>query len=197
MAPEDQIGHELRVTIRGNHLGRFPQGMRDKQFILSEIRRTATHNGGEPVGARRFETETGIAEHEWRGNHWARWGDALSEAGFAPLKWNTGSTVDEILDVLARLVRELGKYPTVSEILIAKRRDQTIPTPKALGRKLGPKARAIANLYAYCSTRAEFADVAAILAKDSTLDCPMFCADGRVSVAQLLKGPVFLYQGQS
>lgn len=119
------------------------------------------------MGVRRFETETGIAEHEWRGSHWARWGDALSEAGFAPLEWTTGSTVEEILGVLARLVRRYGKYPTVSEILIAKRTDQTVPTPKALGRKLGPKADAIAKLRTYCSARLEFADVSTILAKEA------------------------------
>lgn len=140
--------------------------MRDKRFILSEIRRTATLNGGDPVGVRRFETETGIAEHEWRGSHWARWGDALLEAGFAPLEWTTGLTVEEILNVLARLVRHYGKYPTVSEILISKRSDRTVPTPKALGRKLGPKADAVAKLRTYCSKRPELADVFAILAQE-------------------------------
>lgn len=140
--------------------------MRDKQFILNEIRRTAALNGGDPVGVRRFETETGIAEHEWRGSHWARWGDALTEAGFAPLEWTTGSTVEEILSVLAALVRHYGKYPTVSEILIAKRNDQSIPTPKALGRKLGSKAEAVARLSTYCSARPELADVSSILVRE-------------------------------
>src|ERR1035441_13590 len=140
--------------------------MKDKQFILAEIRRTAAMNAGTPVGVKRFETETGIAEHDWRGSHWARWGDALSEAGFAPLEWNTGLTANEILDVLAKLVRHQGKYPTVSEILLAKRNDQTVPGPKALGRKLGSKADAITKLRIYCATRAEFADVSEILAKE-------------------------------
>jgi hypothetical protein len=140
--------------------------MKDKQFILSEIRRTAALNGGEPVGVRRFQTETGIAEHEWRGSHWARWGDALSEAGFAPLEWTTGSSVEQILEVMAKIVRQYGRYPTVSEILIEKKKDGTVPTPKALGRKLGAKAEAIERLRNYCSSIEKYADVSAILAKD-------------------------------
>lgn len=139
--------------------------MRDKQFILSEIRRTAALNSGEPVGVRRFETETGIAEHEWRGTHWARWGDALTEAGFEPLEWTTGLTVEEILEVLANLVRKYGKYPTVSEILIEKKTNEQVPTPKALQRKLGAKAQAIKKLRDYCSFRQELSDVCAILTK--------------------------------
>jgi Meiotically up-regulated gene 113 len=146
----------------------LPQSMRDKDFILHEIRRTAALNGGRPVGARRFETESGIAEHEWRGSLWARWGDALSEAGFAPLEWTTGSTPEEILGVLAKLVRQYGKYPTVSEILIAKRNDQGVPTPKAMSRKLGSKAEAVAKLRRYCAAREEFADVSAILTNEPT-----------------------------
>ena len=146
--------------------------MRDKQFILSEIRRTAVLNGGQPVGARRFQTETGIAQHEWRGSHWARWGDALSEAGFAPLEWITGSSVEQILEVMGKIVRQYGRYPTVSEILIEKKNDETVPAPNALRRKLGPKAEAIERLRDYCSSRAEYADVSALLAKEVTGSLP-------------------------
>jgi hypothetical protein len=146
--------------------------MRDKEFILSEIRRTAALNGGDPVGARRFQSETGIAEHEWRGSHWARWGDALSEAGFAPLEWNTGSTVEQILELMAKIVRQYGRYPTVSEILIEKKKKESIPTPKALRRRLGVKAQAIEMLRDYCYSREEYADVSAILAKDATDTIP-------------------------
>jgi hypothetical protein len=142
--------------------------MRDKQIILSEIGRTAALNAGKPVGVRRFQTETGIAEHEWRGSHWARWGDALSEAGFAPLEWNTGSSVEEILGVMAKIVRQYRRYPTVSEILIEKKKDETVPTPKALRRKLGAKAEAIERLRDYCASSEEYADVSAILAMEVT-----------------------------
>jgi hypothetical protein len=54
----------------------------DKEHILAEIRRTARENGNRPLGVQRFTAETGIREFDWHGKLWARWGDALREAGF-------------------------------------------------------------------------------------------------------------------
>jgi hypothetical protein len=68
----------------------------DKQHILSEIKRTAAANGGVPLGRERFFRETGIKYHEWIGKIWARWGDALREAGFEPNKLQTAYN-DDIL----------------------------------------------------------------------------------------------------
>ncbi len=142
--------------------------MRDKEFILGEIRRTANINNGEPVGVRKFETETGIAAYEWCGVHWARWSDALMEAGFEPLAWTTGSSVEEILQELAILVRQYGRYPTNSEVLLNKKNNEKIPTPKTLVRKLGVKTDAIRKLRDYCSSKEEYVDVSAILAQEDT-----------------------------
>jgi hypothetical protein len=140
--------------------------MKDKQYILNEIRRIAERNGGKPVGVDRFRTETGIAEHEWCGVYWARWSDALAEAGFEPLKWTVGLSEEETLDVMAKLVRQYSRYPTKSEILIEKRNNPAIPTPKAVARKIGGKAEAIKKVRAYCTLREGYADVAAILAQE-------------------------------
>jgi hypothetical protein len=52
----------------------------NKQHILDEISRTAKDNDGVPLGAARFEAETGIKVSDWRGRFWARWGDAVREA---------------------------------------------------------------------------------------------------------------------
>jgi hypothetical protein len=140
--------------------------MREKQFILSEIKRIAARNGGKPVGIDKFKTETGIAEHEWSGVHWARWSDALMEAGFEPLKWTTGSSVEEIIEEIVKLIRKHGRYPTNSEVLLDKRNNEAIPTPKAILGRLGERAEAIQKIRNYCSSREGYADVSAFLAQD-------------------------------
>ena len=61
---------KVRAVIRWNP---EDQCMREKEFILGEIRRTASLNNGKPLGQRAIlEFETGIANHEWLGVHWAR-----------------------------------------------------------------------------------------------------------------------------
>jgi len=56
----------------------------DRHDIVREIQRTAQQNNGQPLGAKRFQDETGIEESDWFGKYWRNWGDALLEAGFPP-----------------------------------------------------------------------------------------------------------------
>jgi hypothetical protein len=56
----------------------------EKGEILDEIRRCAERNGGVPLGWERFRDATGIAQDDWLGRYWVRWGDAIREAGFEP-----------------------------------------------------------------------------------------------------------------
>ena len=60
----------------------------NKAHILTEIARTATVNGGVPLGIARFESETGIRRTDWLGKYWAKWGDAVKEAGYAANELN-------------------------------------------------------------------------------------------------------------
>ena len=68
----------------------------DKQHIIKEIKRTAEMNGGIPLGTSKFYSETGISIQDWDGKYWARWGDALIEAGYEPNKLQ-GSYDDEFI----------------------------------------------------------------------------------------------------
>lgn len=55
-----------------------------KLYILQEIKRTTQANGGTPLRKIEFESETGIKRYDWFGVYWARWSDALREAGCVP-----------------------------------------------------------------------------------------------------------------
>jgi len=56
----------------------------EREQILSEIRRTAAENGGVPLSPDSFSLATGIKESDWQGIFWARWADALQDAGVQP-----------------------------------------------------------------------------------------------------------------
>jgi hypothetical protein len=62
--------------------------MLSKNHIIAEIRRTAEEKGGRPLGRVRFQAETGIKESDLLGKYWAKWSDAVAEAGYEPNKCN-------------------------------------------------------------------------------------------------------------
>jgi hypothetical protein len=88
----------------------------NKQYILDEIKRTAVTNGGVPLGTSRFFQETGIKNSDWIGKFWARWGDALREAGFEPNQLQTAYNEDMLIGKLIGLTRELGHFPVLAEL---------------------------------------------------------------------------------
>ena len=88
----------------------------NKTGILAEIQRTAAENGGAPLGRRRFETDTGIKQAEWLGVHWARWSDAVQEAGFQPNRLQAPYPTDLLLTRYAELTLELARIPARSSV---------------------------------------------------------------------------------
>jgi hypothetical protein len=80
--------------------------------IVASIQLATAHDAGKTVGARRFQTLTGIAPAAWRGIYWARWGDALRAAGFEPNAWAQRRDEDELLTQAVGMVRRLGEMPS-------------------------------------------------------------------------------------
>jgi hypothetical protein len=145
--------------------------MMTKEHILSEIRRTAAANGGVPLGVGRFFAEAGIQESDWRGKFWARWGDALKEAGFQPNEFNSARTGEDLLNNLAVLVRELGRFPVIAEIKLKARSDPKFPSHNTFRRYGGQRALAT-HLEKFCRDRGEndLAELCAVAAKTDDAD---------------------------
>jgi hypothetical protein len=112
--------------------------MVSKEFVLSEIQRIAIQSGSTPPGKNRFESETAIKEYEWL-KFWARWGDALIEAGFQPNVRTPAIGDSDLLEKLAALTRELGRFPVKRELILKANRDPSFPSPTPFRRLGGQK----------------------------------------------------------
>lgn len=88
-----------------------------KDDILKEIRRTAKENGGKPLGVKAFRRETGISPF-YLSKHWAKFGDALKEAGFSPnVPW-TRYPDELLIKKTIEKIRKYGRYPTLGELFV-------------------------------------------------------------------------------
>lgn len=131
----------------------------DKDFILAEIRRTAAENGGKALGSARFMQQTGIRDGDWRGRYWARWSDAVLEAGIEPNELNRRFEIANICRAYANYAIQLGHLPVRTELKMKRRRDNSFPSWNAFERN-GSKLGFIIELAKFCSQHAEFESVA-------------------------------------
>lgn len=129
-----------------------------RDVILDEIRRTASANGGEPLGRQAFLRETGIRATDWLGKYWARWGDALRDAGFSPNQLQTAYDAGALLDKFADLVRELGRIPADADMQLKRRADTEFPSHTVFGR-FGHKLDLLQAVARRCDGRSGYEEV--------------------------------------
>jgi len=144
----------------------------NKKHILNEIRRTAQENGGVPVGRLRFFTETGIKESDWRGVFWARWNDAVKEAGFTPKVKVTAYDEEWLFLKIIDLAREVGHLPTSPEYRLKSRNEKGFPTDTTISSRFGTKSQVASRVAEFCRTREGFQDVLAMCGAESGTDAP-------------------------
>jgi len=109
----------------------------DKDDIVSEIRRFVAANDGEIPGERTFLNATRIKPWAWKGKYWARWTDAVREAGYDPNSMTARIPDDHILTHLATLIKQLGYFPVRDEINIHASRVPTFPVWSTIKKRFG------------------------------------------------------------
>ncbi len=153
--------------------------------ILSEIRRVAAA-GGQPPGSRTFERETGIGETHWRGVYWARWSDALREAGLAPNERYKKSDSELILEKFCDAARHYGRLPTAAELRMYRRAHADCPSEKTIHMHFGSKDDLLVHLRAWIEGKAAFDDIARMLGPQTDLSgraAPHAAPEPRLSAA--------------
>jgi hypothetical protein len=135
-----------------------------REQILGEIRRLAKANGGQPPGVRLFVRETGIPIAAWRGKYWARWGDAVAEAGLKPNVGPAKHDEEFLLGKFADMCRQLGKVPTKMEIRLHRKANPDFPSGESIYRHFQSSSNFHRRLAEWASTNESYADVAALLA---------------------------------
>jgi hypothetical protein len=75
----------------------------------------------------RFYAETGIKNTDWLGKYWARWGDALKEAGLTLNTLQVAYGAEHLLELLAAFARELGRVPGRTDLQLKAHRDRGFP----------------------------------------------------------------------
>jgi len=136
--------------------------MFSKEQILSEILRCAEDNDGVPLGRSRFAAVTGIKQSDWLGRYWARWSDAVTEAGFAPNEFQGARSEGALLVALAHLTRTLGHFPTYAELKMQRRQDSRFPSAATFNR-LGNRSERVVALREHCEGSSNYADVLVLL----------------------------------
>jgi len=134
----------------------------DKRHILSEIKRTAAANGGVPLGTAKFFRETGIKNSDWLGKFWARWGDAVREAGFEPNQLQGAYNVDILIEKLISFTRELGHFPVRDELKMKSRSEVSFPWSLTFEKHFGPMRQRAAKVLEYCKSCAGYEDIIAL-----------------------------------
>jgi hypothetical protein len=133
----------------------------NKEYILSEIKRTAVANGGVALGRSRFFQETGIKESDWSGKIWARWGDAVREAGFEPSQFQTAYSEGALIEKFIGLAREIERFPVAAEVRMKARRNEGFPSHNTFSR-FGSRRNLANRILEYCSARTGYDDIVAL-----------------------------------
>jgi hypothetical protein len=127
----------------------------NKDEILQAVRHIAAENGGTPPGKTQFARLTGVKEWEWSGKYWAKWSDALKDAGLSPNEMNAPLSDEHLLAKYASFTTELGRTPTSPELRMRRKSNPDFPSHNTFA-KFGNKKELLGALLAFCKSSPAF-----------------------------------------
>jgi hypothetical protein len=138
-----------------------------RERILSEIKRIAEANGGQSPGMGLFEDETGIRRQDWIGKYWARWSDAILEAGFQPQELAQKTKPEFVFSKLLDACRHFKKFPTKAELQLFRNVDSDFPWYTTLLSNFADKSEMQSEFRKWVAGKPELVDVLSMLPADT------------------------------
>jgi hypothetical protein len=120
-----------------------------REEIISEIRKFVVAHAGEIPGERSFASATRLKESAWKGKHWARWTDAVRDAGYDPNILMQRIPDEEILEKLGGFITQLGRFPVRDEINVRARSAPGFPVWQTVKKRFGDMPGTAAALLEY------------------------------------------------
>jgi Meiotically up-regulated gene 113 len=137
----------------------------DRAKILHEIKRIAAENSGVPPGKRLFTNETGITEGQWSGKYWARWSDAIRDAGLEPNVRKEKIPESTLFQAIIPVIRQFGRFPINNELRMVRLENSYLPGNDIFVRRFGGREGFIEALRSWCEANSKFQDVICLLPK--------------------------------
>jgi hypothetical protein len=119
-----------------------------RQEIILEIQKLAATDGTIPE-ERGFANATRIKESAWKGKYWARWTEAIREAGYDPNTLTQRIPDEEILEKLATFITNVGHFPIRDEINAQARAVSGFPVWQTIKKRYGGMPETAAALLEY------------------------------------------------
>ena len=132
--------------------------------VIAEIRRLAAVNGGVPPGSRQFSRKTGIPRSALIGNLWARWNDALREAGLPAREGQSRLQDEDLLAAIAGVARTIGRKPTAADLATWRASGRVLSAQSTYLRHFGGMKGMLRALKRWAAADAERADILAMVA---------------------------------
>jgi hypothetical protein len=99
----------------------------------------------------------------WDGKFWARWSDALKDAGYQPNEWQGRLNSDDVLMGVVNAIRHFGRFPTTRELKVYRTSNPSVPTEPVVRRHVGRRDELIAALAKRAAEDPAYADIAPLL----------------------------------
>ncbi|MCF6317571.1 MAG: GIY-YIG nuclease family protein [Marinosulfonomonas sp.] len=110
--------------------------------------------------------KTGISERDWKGIYWARWGDALKEAGFEPNKLSKKYSADHLLMKYCEATRHYKRAPTKPELRMYSKQVEEFPSYTTMQKHFGTIGNMRVKAHDWAEENPDFEDVINFLPKE-------------------------------